>query len=1686
MILEVMSLRRILTAAFICFSLAVNAQFKFSEDPAKFPLDVTSVLGNTKQEAAIQVASTFTGLWNGGFTESQKKRIIEVSVKIAKSKKLKVNPQLADYFAVINATKNKNLPSSDFDTLMYIFEQSIDEYDGKQLSNLYGTLRLFLEQGLLYKSNYNKLRVIGGTFRFRYMSPPAGAIDKYDPAYIEQLNQQDTAKKDDTFEDFDNPQQQQDEWGTITDDTQVSNTGNENINQNVDPSLLNVGYVAPAQPPVAGAVLYFENADFFFVTQYDSAKLQGTTGSVVLKNSYYVGKGGKFDWTIAGVQPSEIYCDMAEYNFSLHSTQLLSEGAKLHYPARTDSVVEGVFEFNSRKHKNADDAVYPRFKSFNANILVKDLGPNIIYHGGLSLAGKRIYSSSIDEGYSTIEILKEDTVVIKAVSNRFELGDSLITAEISNIVLYIDKDSIYHPGMVFKYNKSKSNLRVHKHANFKHAPLINSYHGIEMFVDAGIWDLNTASIDFTIINAKTQIAAIFESIRFYQANKYSGIQGIYRFHPLQLAVGYSESETNKAYRRDPSSKKRVDSFSAEDLAKAYKLEVNTVKSAMLYLMKLGYIDYNARSGFIKLRDKAFHYVAARKDRADYDNISLVSISPEGPNSTLDLKSRELTIRGVDKIFLCDSLSVYIVPKGRTVKFLKNRDFNCDGTINTQNFQFIGEKFGFVYDSFLVHLPKIDEIKLAVDESQVDEQAKNLNDKDQRETKNHKKARVLGNELKYSSGTLYINKPNNKSGRKKLAEYPIFDARTGATVFFNKDQIAGGAYDTTIQFKIPPFKIDSLSSDDPQAIGFEGDFSSGGIFPKFKEKLVVMPDYSLGFHHKTPKDGFQLYEGKGRFYNEIILNNQGLRGDGHIEYLTTTAYSKDFVFFKDSVITVGTKSVTKEGKHPETVTPDVTFAEMTINDYEMKWLPRKDSMYLTNRTAPFEIYNNTASLQGIGNITSKGMFGEGVLTTRGSEAQSLNFHFEEKKYSGREATFEVKTDNPKKPALRCIAVKLEFDLEKGFAYFSPEIEGFASNDFPYAQYRSSLDKGVWDLNKKTVTMSMPEGGDISKSYFYSTREDQDKLIFNATSGVYDIPSQNLNIYGIPFIKVADSKIFPDSNWVAVQENAVIKTLEKAKIEIDTLTGYHFLYDGKIDIIGRKKFGGEATYQYVNLGADTLAFQFQDFRLEPSVKRKEGDHTVATGFITEEKPLRIADKVLYKGKVTMYAENKILTFEGFMRLDLKGALNFSEWIKYENDGTQKEVIVDLTDPHAGNGAALFNGLHFDNTKQLYTTFISQKKAGVDKDIMIAKGILRIDSGEFVVGTKERLDKSTLKGNYYAYNDSTSIIRYGGKFNFIDETPEMGLHASGNGSAILDSNDFNFNNLLLFKFNLNSSITKSFSKDLKGAYITPDTIEVPNADSIREAKKQDLLFKLAEVEDDKAVEAYKAKLALAYTPLPAAFPDIAKSPITFSDINMKWSYVYKAFYSVGKVNVSNILKTDINKEMNGYVEIRKGNAGDIVNIYLEPNPTTWYYITYENKRLAMITSSEAVNKTISSKSKGEIMDQTKMNFVAADLMEKTKFVNNFREYYLGLQPGEQFQQYKSDTTQKDTNPAYKNEEESKQKERQDNPAYNNEEKKEYEKKEGKVIEEEDPNREKKVHSVDEKEQLRKDQQKMKDLFK
>ncbi|MEQ9564607.1 MAG: hypothetical protein RLN85_02080, partial [Pseudomonadales bacterium] len=174
--------------------------------------------------------------------------------------------------------------------------------------------------------------------------------------------------------------------------------------------------------------------------------------------------------------------------------------------------------------------------------------------------------------------------------------------------------------------------------------------------------------------------------------------------------------------------------------------------------------------------------------------------------------------------------------------------------------------------------------------------------------------TLQNELTETSGTLYLNSPDNRSGVRQNNRYPYFNSDSEAIVYFDGKEILNGAYDKSVKFIIPPFEVDSLERKDGESISFEVTFNSGGIFPTFPETLHIQEDRSLGFTHQIPDEGYNLYGTEAKTYEEIRLSSKGMRGYGQIDFLTTTIYSDDFIYYPDSVTTDGTGGVISPGTY----------------------------------------------------------------------------------------------------------------------------------------------------------------------------------------------------------------------------------------------------------------------------------------------------------------------------------------------------------------------------------------------------------------------------------------------------------------------------------------------------------------------------------------------------------------------------------------------------------------------------------------------------------------------------------------------------------------------------------------------------------------------------------------------------
>ena len=1537
----------------IAFSLIAGSGY--SQDAAadnlpQFSSEIKTLLGNQSDPQARTNGWLFDSLWTSSAFTSAQQDEIKSQLQAIQQRRYRVVPHLSSYVGAISRAEGYQL-----DELLPIGKQLLEEGDDQAFAQYFTAVDLFLNNKALYSSNYSSLYAKQGTAHFKYEAPPA-------PVVVEETTEEEQ-EDNGWFSDFDASEEEQEEswsndWGSW----------GEEENTTAETEVLETGpsYLALEIPEVTGPVITIEGTSLVFIGNSDSVVLQNTKGSFMPLQELWVGETGKFTWENAGLSADSVYAEFNEYFFNVSKPEFTADKVLLTYMGRLNEKVEGLFEFKSTRYNNPEEAKFPRFKSYESNIKVNGLGKDLKYKGGFALSGSTIYSSSLNSGIATIEKQEKGKAGFRIQSTRFNLQDTVILATRSALVLYHKDDSIYHPAVQSRYNTNTGILTIIKDAGgFRYTPFYSSYFQMEFLADILRWDTATDSIDFSILSGKNQVPAFFTSQDYFSAQRFDELKGLYDFHPLQMVVGYAR-------------KKKTSEFYVHDLAADLKQNPKTLASAMRRLMQSGYIDFDPASGLIKMNRKGYHYVLSQNKRKDYDNLLIPSLEPSQPNATLYLDSSQLKVRGIDQFYISRPKNVYITPTNQEITLLKNRNFEFTGRIHAGNFIFNGQDMRFDYDSFLVDLPKIDSIQFDVD-----------NFKNKRDLKRKR----LDNQLAETSGKLYIDLPNNKSSRRENPEYPVFNAVQGSTVYFDRKEVAEGNYSKDITFTIPPFNIDSLSSSNPSAISFEGTFSSGGVFPDFTETLTVLEDNSLGFTHVVPREGYKLFDGQGTFYDTLKMDQEGLHGSGRIEYLSSKLYSQKFFFFEDSVNGTGYKALIDNAEINA-----AQFADSKVSRFDLHWYPTSDSMLVSNQKENIVMYNGSSELSGTLNITSKGLMGSGELKTNGAQVTSEGFDFNQKDFNARHAAFIINSNTEGKPILSADDARIAYNLEKSTADISPEIEGEAALEFPYAQYRTSIPKATWNLKDKTVVMSKPADVDISNSYFYTTRKDQDSLAFMAKEALYDIESLKLTVKGIPYIKVADAKIIPDSNRVEILENAKLEKLANANLVLDTLNEYHQLYNGNISIYSRNKFEGNATYRLVNSLADTFSIQFDRFDLEEEQisKRETSIRTVSNGEVKEKQQMIISPGMLYKGKVTMYADKPALQLDGLVKLNFQNIPNYDTWIKYQSSADQKEIAFNFNESVTELGAPLSAGIFYDSqTNELYPSFVTPKHAEQDQPLFQPTGILSYTAGtnEYRIEDVSKKTGKSYSGRIFAYNENNSQVRFEGPITVLPYNKEsIEVKAAGQGKGSFETGEFDMNTFMAIDFKLPRDAEEVMATDMADFI---QRLGLPRA----HGERTSYIYKLAEVVGEKAAREWEGNSLAQYTPLVEAGPELEKN-LVLSSLSMKWSAEKKAWYSINKISVSNVGTEDINAQMDGFVEYRKSaDVGTILNIFLQVAPGVWYYFNFEGNRLMTYSSHEPYNTAIRDKSRAGKAKPGEYVVIEGDIAETKRFVDRFRLDYFGL---------------------------------------------------------------------------------------
>jgi hypothetical protein len=131
----------------------------------------------------------------------------------------------------------------------------------------------------------------------------------------------------------------------------------------------------------------------------------------------------------------------------------------------------------------------------------------------------------------------------------------------------------------------------------------------------------------------------------------------------------------------------------------------------------------------------------------------------------------------------------------------------------------------------------------------------------------------------------------------------------------------------------------------------------------------------------------------------------------------------------------------------------------------------------------------------------------------------------------------------------------------------------------------------------------------------------------------------------------------------------------------------------------------------------------------------------------------------------------------------------------------------------------------------------------------------------------------------------------------------------------------------------------------------------------------------------------------------PESLRKTLVFNDLKMKWDDEARSYKSFGKIGLGNIDNKQINKYVNGKVELIKKRSGDVLTIYIEIDRNNWYFFTYTRGMMQAISSDAEFNTAIQEtkpdkrKSKAK-KGQESYVFMYSTERKKKDFIRKFEE--------------------------------------------------------------------------------------------
>ncbi len=1289
----------------------------------------------------------------------------------------------------------------------------------------------------------------------------------------------------------------------------------------------------------------------------DSSLIYGTSGMYFPGSYRFSGQRGTVNWKRAGFDETKTFAELKDYLIRVKSTTYSADSVIFHTEF-FQQALQGRLTDKILADKSTENATYPKFESYFKRLQIQNIDKNIDYDGGFTMAGTQLIGSGSPEEPAVITIYRENKKFLTAQSQEFAIKPDRINTAHAKIQIYLENDSITHPDVSFTFDrKTRKLILLRSDEGISKSAFQNSYHNIDMYFEAITWNIDDPSIKFGSLDGSTQRYAAFESNTYFKKNRYETMSGLSDSHPLYELKQYADHI-------------KSNSFSAFELARFHRYSEEQINTVLIDLNNKGFINYDIYSHDIIVRPKLYWYIENNIGKRDYDVIQFSTEVESGPNGLLSLLNYDLMLKGVDNFQLSDSQRVNIMPLKKEVTLKKNRDFFFGGRVYAGNLEFNGPEYFFSYEKFQLDLLQVDSCRIYVEDESLG----------RNEYGQVAKSRVKS-VIRDVQGFLKVDAPSNKGGfhSQSYPQYPIFTCTKTSFVYWSDPKIQKGAYKKEKFFyQLQPFTIDSLDNFSKKDLRFEGTLVSGGIFPDITEPLVLMDDNSLGFTRETGND-MPSYGGKAKVKAELKLNYSGLKGGGDFSYLTASASSKEFLFLPDSMSGNTYKFSNRE------LSGKVEVPKAHSDSTALVFIPKRDNLDISSINKPIDFFNDEATLTGTLHLKPTGMTGNGFMEFSGAKLTSDMMKYSRRKILSDTSSFQMRGVGEEMSsglAFKTDNVNADVDFDRRDGIFKSN-GGETKIEFPSNQYVCYMDQFTWFMDRDELDLSsnrkplnddllIDTAEDAKRSNFYSVAEGQDSLNFLSPKAKFDLRKGKLYCQKIKYIVVADSKITPDSGKVTIERFANMLPFTKSQILSNYVTQYHQIYNADVKIKGRREYNASGDITFIDEQKKEQVIHLDDIQVDTSYQ------TIGKGKIADGSQFFLSPAFEYYGDFEMHANNRYLIFDGGVRILHNCDLMPATFFKFRSEINPDEIYVpvdsslrDMTMTKLGVGVMITG----DSPMTVYPAFLSDIREKSDKSIIKAEGYLTHDksTGRYLIGPKEKIKQPKLPGNLLALNTSNCEMNGDGRMDFNVDYGVMKFTNVGDVFYRTAEDQISTSGVSILNFPIDESSLKSIYEQLeKWPTLQP-------VDITRTKYEKSLVELLGTEKSDKLIS------ELGLSGQMKRIPEELMATFYLADVKFKWNPIDETFQSQGQIGIASIDKKQVFKYVKGKIEIEKKRGADVLRMYLELDPSVWYYFEYKLGIMNILSSDKEFGAKMS-----EIKDD-KRRFDEGRYKYSYMFINN-----------------------------------------------------------------------------------------------